>query len=1041
MVFRALVLILCASAVALGRPDLATSLGLQAKAPDPSRPGHYAWSSSLSSRARNGGVAGGSDVLLEYSADLAEGVHSLDVEQSVDTLACYADHLVVKVTGDEVLRSWGESFVVVADRRWGCDEGTVIRQVTAVRWLSPTSALLSTQPSSYARVFANASVHLSATASSLPQPLGLVPRGSRTAPAATHRARAPVNKAPDVIVTSPAAGDVLSTGHEVTVEWEAPEVWGSTWTLVFYEGSKALLKVPDIPAWQRRVTVRVPDGPSSSRWHIYAGFDCGFFTCSYHGESDRFSVNWEPAVGFLSPASGELFSAGAQVRVQWAYSRDRGLEGQVVAVSLYRGLSWWPDALVGSRTVVSIGGSLEWTVGSDWADSDRYYAHMEYGCDAAGGNCKSEIYGQFWTVANTHVAGEHVVITAPSELTSARTPGTLELRWEPSQMGPYEEVEFFLKYSRVGLDKSFGLLGRFMASAGHAVVPIPEGVGSGTEFYVRSSFNCGKLWCLHTESKRFAINYDPVFQLRPPTPSAGDILEVGKPVTIAWDVAPSMRSASVMVALRLHYPNILVHDPNYDQDSASQPISAATGSWSFTPRQGTVFPVYWTIWYDCKIGNYWCKSEHSHAFFVPDSMKPTWNYNGAGGALTKSMQFSEDCARGVDLRATTKCTDCWATADITAHDFDLEIGGSQIASVALRSHGTVTVNLREFVASVGAEFSGGTEMARVIPTPFGHSFHVGPISFDLGVVIRLAVLGSADVTVGYSHRINYTAEMQYGMAWSSSHMRSNSSAGTTPTTTSVTASAALGIRVATRLEVAVTASGIAELAVWARPTFNTEANVSYPAFGPAPNPPVPGTLQQLGNCSGYHMVEYLGTFSLPVGGWAEVRLPGLERKWEVEVEPVRPVHVVGGCLLQLAAPDPLAPYYVLLAEDIGHLVTGLEDSALAAGLAGGIASAVGAPPSVVDVSFPNTTAVVVRFRVSGARREAELTRALDRQLGDPSSSLYAAPLWESLRGSVASRTAVASEVLPDGAGSDSGTAMGLVAALWGVASSLVVAAA
>eukprot|EP00727_Mastigamoeba_balamuthi_P000098 m51a1_g10085 hypothetical protein (1253) ;mRNA; f:70462-75865 len=1034
---------------------------------DPARPGHYVWSSS--SRVRNG-VVGDQDVMLEYTADLAEGVHSLDVEQSIDTLSCSADHIVVGVTSDEALRGWGQSFVVVADRRWGCDEGTVIRQVTGVHWLSPTSARLSTQSSSYAGVFTNASIHLSATASSS-QPQPLVARGPHRAPTETARVGYSATS-PGVVVRSPAFGDQYSSGDMVTVEWTAPNVEGHTWTLKIYEGSTLLLTDSDYPAQRRWAAVRLPNGPSSSRWYVFVGYYCLGTWCSYSGMSNKFSVNFEPSVGFVRPASGELFSEGNEVRVQWAYRRD--LEGQVVAVSLWRCIDWYPDTQVGQRTVVNIGrGSLTWIVGSDWKESDRYFAYMEYGCESDGGNCKSELYGQFWTVAKVRTEGKHVDITEPSERTSAKSPGTLMLSWEPSQMGPNDDVEFFLMFSRTGTDKSYGSLGHFSASACHAVVSIPEEVGSGTEFYVRSSYDCGTVWCLHTESKRFSINYSPVFQLRPPTPSTGDILEVGQPVTIAWDVPASMASAPVIVALRLNYPSIYIFDPYYDTDSVSTTIAASTGSWSYVPQQGTVFPVYWTIWYDCKIGNYWCKSEHSHPFFVPNSMKPTWNYNGVGGALEKTVEFSEDCARcsrsgnssaglwcalcgsGVDLHATTKCTDCWAAAAITAHDFNLEIGGSQIASVSLKSHGTATVNLGEFVASVGAEYSGTTEMAEVVPTPLSVGFHVGPISFYLGLVIRLGVdvdyearappmSGSADVTVGYSHTLDYTAEMQYGTAWTSSLMRSNSSAGSTPTTTSITASGALAVRVATQLEVAVTASSIAELAVWARPTVSTEANVSYPAFGPAPNPPVPGTLLQLGNCSGYHMVEYLGTFTLPVGGHAALLVPGLERAWQVEAETVDAIHIVGGCLLQLTAPDPLGPYYVLLVEDIGRLLAGVEGRALAAGLASGIAGAVGAPPSVVNVSFDNATAMAVRFRVSGAGREAELTRSLDRQLGNLSSSLYAAPLWKSLRGSVEVGTTSVSEGVPDDDGADSGTgtgaATGLAAALWGVACSLVVAA-
>eukprot|EP00727_Mastigamoeba_balamuthi_P001593 m51a1_g11430 hypothetical protein (417) ;mRNA; f:17794-20555 len=338
-------------------------------APDPSRPGHYVWSSS--SRARNGEV-GDQDVMLEYTADLAEGVHSLDVEQSIDTLSCSADHIVVGVTSDEALRGWGQSFVVVADRRWGCDEGTVVRQVTAVHWLSPTSARLSTQPSSYAHVFANASVHLSAAASSS-QPQPLVARGPRRATAAMGDPRAAERAQNGVVVRSPAVGDLYSTGDVITVEWIAPYVEGYSWTLYFYESGAVRFSVVDIPAETRKAALWLSDMPSSSRWSVYVGYNCGFLDCAFHGESDKFSINFEPAIGFVRPASGELFSEGGDVRVQWTYRSD--LVGQIVVVSLWRWIDMWPDTLVGQRTIVIIsGGPLTWTVGTNWVDSDRYYA-------------------------------------------------------------------------------------------------------------------------------------------------------------------------------------------------------------------------------------------------------------------------------------------------------------------------------------------------------------------------------------------------------------------------------------------------------------------------------------------------------------------------------------------------------------------------------------------------------------------------------------------------------------------------------------------
>eukprot|EP01106_Pelomyxa_sp_JSP_P013324 TRINITY_DN3953_c0_g1_i1.p1 TRINITY_DN3953_c0_g1~~TRINITY_DN3953_c0_g1_i1.p1 ORF type:complete len:619 (-),score=211.23 TRINITY_DN3953_c0_g1_i1:82-1668(-) len=341
---------------------------------------------------------------------------------------------------------------------------------------------------------------------------------------------------------------------------------------------------------------------------------------------------------------------------------------------------------------------------------------------------------------------------------------------------------------------------------------------------------------------------------------------------------------------------------------------------SFDVEEGSLFPLYFALSYDCAFGTYWCQWERSPQFFIPIKGEASYNYNSTTSSAIANIplwnltcgnpgvcplpdsSFCRLCDKGFVSSVTLDCTDCWLNANLVISDMQFVLGMGVVTLCMVRAAGAVTAAAQARLAVDGASVAFGGDVLLISePIPsLGYEFDLGFMLLELGASWSITaqfnaqlnstgvLTAGADATVKYNVSLSYFGEDDAAVAsgavvaqkvWRGvdAQMR-----GASDASVSLSPTISLTIPELLTLETAVS------------PTVHSWVNFSYPAFEAIPKGKCPtNSLVCAGGCSSPHAMEWDVTLDAGISASASVLSFFV---WEDSVDDViKPMDLVSGC--------------------------------------------------------------------------------------------------------------------------------------------------
>ena len=1049
---QAIILAVAVAAItaATARPLFKSDLGVVS-----GKRGHYEFSNAYD--AANGRKR---DVTpeapqLSYTADVKENVHSLDLEESIDSVECTADSLTLHLTSKDAVHRWGRrGFYVSGGAEWGCEGGVILRRVKNVEWTGSDAegravARLTTAPAQYTDVFKRAHVSFKQLIPNVRSDLQVVPRmmmteekksnnkGRRDEAVPTLGSKQmmyfdefpmdpeedvsdedPDERAPSnakLVIHSPVESDGFNNGDYINVTWSYTGKVADTdyWVVVLSSGKgKGIAYQSErLGPGERSVIGMLETAESGAAYTVYVTLYNKKDKSVKSGTRGPYYVNYPPDFIMLSPTGADSYQSGDLMTVAWDHTEAMAKQ----KVQLY--LCAYDDGAVSCTkkgSVVASRGNFTVKCDGKMKKDGEFFWRLSYNCGMF--SCGNTVNGKLFIYHYTRDIKERLFVENPSVGSAYHSGDVIPMRWAHQDFADEETVRVRLCVQRWGFNKCYQDYGSVRATLGGANLLVPAGLPDSTHYYVSVNYHCNGAGrkCKRAESKRFAINHDP--KIRFTSPTYGQVIEPGR-VAATWTSTELKPTDEVYVTLRKKLP--LVYDPLYlipATHSTAVKVPVGAGEYAFDVSEGFYTPAYFTIRYNCLMGKYLCHEEASPLFTIPDVRHAGWNYDPArGGAAIDPYPLYEyscaDCANEPanttnlfclvcnkwheELDFKSQCENCYVGADFVMYDLTLDIELGAVIACTFSLNGTAVVNIGKFHNRITADYQHKLAMHLLSFPISGFPFKVGGVNIGTDFILN----------VDMETLFTYNSAIDLGVSFSrKADLWGRLEYGTTTRDGIFVTARHYDGPTPTGLSVSGTAT--ASAAVGVKVSISADLSLicsltvwAEPVFTPRlafsyPAYPAKKSSSSSDICSAAHYAEYAVDFDFYHGGEGKVVFP---RKHFSNTTHDLYIRVLDGCFLPAKTPAPTLSAVLSAPLEQAFPAADARKTAIAA-LTHEAARAIEVDPSAVYIP-ENMALKSIQFFFMDADTvvSAKARDALKLELDDPDSALWAMPAFQAVK--------------------------------------------
>eukprot|EP00727_Mastigamoeba_balamuthi_P007712 m51a1_g3561 hypothetical protein (1027) ;mRNA; r:1050059-1056225 len=983
------------------RPDFGDVLGMDAT-PDPSRPLHYEYSGTAThfddddddtqKRSLSNTVSS-----LIYDADLQPGVHSFDIERTIDELSCSETFVDVTVTNAAPLNTWGQSFVFVAGKEWGCKGGIVIRRVSSVHWLSPLVARLMTTPAEYEDVFETAKIHFT-----LQKP--------SAAPAAVNPRGKPIVFHPSVPRASWNKNRKTGGANAPITFWKAgcgncAANPGQPLCQLCPRGVQLENRIGCDGCWAdagiNTVTLKI-----EFSFRKFIVFEFEVFASSQVeigslGITAAAGGQWAqtiPVFGApLFPGSGLSFTVA-------------GHQFNFVATVIKAGSKLLPLNVINGdmKASVDISARLRQLIANKASPIWKGPVMSKLAPALQGTRASAEDAQALW---------ESVVETDAKGSASA-TVFALDSGW-------------IINGVNIARPDFSDVLG--MDATSDPDRPLHYEY-SGTATHVDDDDDTQKRSLSNTVS---SLIYDA--DLQPGVHSFDTERTIDELSCSETFVDVTVTNAATLKSWGQRFVFVAGKEWGCKGGVVIRRVSSVHWLSPLVARLTTTPAEYEDVFESAKI-HFTLQKPRAPAssaiprgkpiVFHPSAPRASWNKNRQTGQASAPITFwkagcdncagqplCQLCARGVQLESRVGCDGCWADAGINTVTLKV-LRFRLLRSQMLTTTTQIEFSFRKFIVfefevfassqveigSLGVTAGAGGQWSRTIAlagvplfpgsglsfTVAGHQFNFGAL-FKLDAVLNFNAEADGRMTMSYSkivdlHFYGNTGSKQ---ATATASMRDGPSGNKVDAGVKAEFSASAGLRAGLTLEV----SKIAEMSAWVQPTVEATAKFAYPAFDPLRTTQlVPGGLH-LGRCNQFHLGEVSSDIAVYVGASARV----MKKDWSSRVVPLGRTPLASGCIFGVASKFPLGTRVAHFGRTIESLVPGLSLPALNAAISHEIASVLRVPDSSVATVIKAGSRLLPLNVINGdMKASVDISAKLRNLMANRQSRIWKGPVMSKL---------------------------------------------
>ena len=974
---------------------------------------------------------------LSYTADVKKNFHSLDLEESIDSIECSADSLTLHLVSKDAVRRWGRHFYVSGGAEWGCSEGVILRKVERVEWLGSDASdhavvRFATKPAQYTDVFERAHISFKQLVPEFRSELQVAPKPEAPKMAVRDEANIPtlgsakmayydefpmdpeeetildssseedpLNGA-KLTIHSPVDSDGFFNGDFVNFSWSYTGKVADTdyWVVALCtdKNKNVIYQSARIAPTERQHIAMLNTTASGNKYKAFVFLYNKKNKVSKNANRGPYYVNYKPDFMLATPEATDVFKSGDLMTVSWEYAE--GFGNQKVELQLCT----YDDGIVKCSKKASIAASrLNYTQKCDnkMKTDGQYFWRLKYN--------KGCVNGRLFTFYYTHNIKEKIYIENPTVGDEYHSGDVIKVRWSYQDFAVGEKVRLQLCKQRWGFNKCYQDYGYVEVTLGGANLLIPDGLHDSTLYYVSLRYHRSSHRWHRAESKRFAINHNP--RVRFTSPKWYDIYEPGS-IAATW-TTDLPQTEEVYVTLRKKLP--LVFDPFYlfhATHSTAVKVPVGIGMYAFDVPEGFYTPSYFTIRYNCLFGKHFCHEEASPLFTVKDVRHAGWNYNQAtGSALVDPYPLYSyscaDCEKGAntsnifcdicnkwheELNFESKCENCYAAADFVMYDLELDLELGAVIACTFNVNGSVAFNLGNFHNKITSEYEKRLALHLLTVPITGIPFKVAGVNVGTSftVDVDMDTLFKYDSAValdaGFSRKADIWGRLEYGTTTRNGiFVGARNYEGPTPTGLAVSGTATASVGVGFKVSINADLSLICSLQIWAEPVFTPSLSFSYPAFQ---GKPTGGD-----KCAEGHYAEYAVDFDFYHGGEGKVVFP---KKHYSNSSHDFHARFVDGCFLP--AKSPVASLTLHLNAEIGTIFPGASSASALSALVHEAAEAINVSADTIYMpDETDTRSMRFTFMSEDAATSTQSKAALKAALDSLAHPIWRKPAFKTLK--------------------------------------------
>ena len=1022
-----IMMVLALTAIAVSaRPQFRSTLGVAA-----GHKGHYEFDNSVSNGRKRSLTP--DEPQLSYTADVKPNVHSLDLEETIDSVECAAHALTLHLLSKDAVRRWGRHFYVSGGAEWGCAEGVILRKVDGVQWLGADDAgravvRFTTRPAQYTDVFERAHISFKQLVPDFRSELQVAPAaGKNVARGAYLRNEANMptlgsskmeyydefpmeveeelvldssseEEVPDnakLVIHSPVDSDGFFNGDYVNFSWTYTGKVAATdyWVVALSTGKNkgVIYQSGRIEPTERQHIAQLNTTAVGNKYRAYVYLynkKNRIATSKYRAP---YYVNYQPEFMLLTPEATDVYKSGDLTTISWEYAAAFASKKITLQLCTY------DDGVVSCSKKASVVASrTNYTFKCNMKKDGEYFWRLKY----ANGCVNGRVFAFYYT----HNVKEKVYIENPTVGDEYRSGDVIPVRWAHQDFAEGEVVHLQLCKQRWGFNKCYKDYGYVDVTLGGANLLVPEGLPDSTLYYVSLRYHRSSRRWHRAESKRFAINHDP--HVRFTSPHWNDVLEPGT-IGATW-TTDLPQTEEVYVTLRKKLP--LVFDPFYlihATHSTAVKVPVGLGQYAFDVSEGFYTPAYFTIRYNCLFGKHLCHEEASPLFTVKDVRHAGWNYDAATGAAAVSPYplYSYSCADCERENATnlfcdvctkwheeldfvSQCENCYAAADFVMYDLQLDIELGAVIACTFSVNGSIAFNIGKFHNKITSEYEKRLALHLLSFPISGIPFKVAGVNVGTSftVDVDLDTLFKYDsavaVDAGFSRKADVWGRLEYGTTTRNGiFVGARNYEGETPTGLAVSGTAKASLGIGFKVSINADLSLICSLTVWAEPVFTPSLAFSYPAF------PAKTTGGEM--CAQGHYAEYAVDFDFYHGGEGKVVFP---KKHYTNQSHDFSARFVEGCFLPVKS--PVASLTLHLDQDIQDIFPAESRASAPSALTHEAAAAIGVSADTIYMPEEmDTQSMRFTFMSEDPAASAQSKTALKAALDDPNNEIWTKPAF------------------------------------------------
>jgi len=355
----------------------------------------------------------------------------------------------------------------------------------------------------------------------------------------------------------------------------------------------------------------------------------------------------------------------------------------------------------------------------------KFMIEMEYNMDA-----DENVGAEMWTdviTYNTYPERHSLNVYEPAFGSSFSSGGTLSVKWEALNWMAGEKVNIYLYKDVSGPDPCLFSQTDVSVSSEKFDFTIPS-AESGSNYYIYIGYDCGSMLCSEGFfSERFSINYHGSITI---TNDIQDtIIYLPGEFRVTWTA--SIPSADpIYVSIKAKYPSII---PLSDKTLCPVVKTTAGAGSALLKPEGTMYPAYIEIAYNCVVGKYFCKTVTSKTFKMMDQKKYKWNIDDEKKILEPHYEVGIFGSAFDD--SSVSCENCYARAAAGLFDLEFEFVGSAVKSFQVGFYGEADYSLNLiFDVSTKLSKSASRQLFKYT-VPSGTGFFIGKVSVGLTITL------------------------------------------------------------------------------------------------------------------------------------------------------------------------------------------------------------------------------------------------------------------------------------------------------------------